>query len=102
MFDASSVSSGPPLDAFDNIVQRIATLSKSFAKPVLLLEGDSHVFLVDKPLETGNPLHGVTVAAPNLTRIVVQGSTTKPLTEWLRLHVDPATPAVFTWERNAR
>jgi len=33
---------------------------------------------------------------------VVQGSTTAPLTEWLRLKVDPTTPAVFSWERNPR
>jgi len=31
-----------PLDAFDTIVQRIATLSKAFGKPVLLLEGLHH------------------------------------------------------------
>ena len=102
MFDAFSVANGIPLDSFDNIVQRIASLSTTFGKPVVLFEGDSHGFIADKPLETGNPLHGVTLAVPNLTRIVVQGSTTKPLTEWLRVHVDPATPTVFTWERNAR
>ena len=34
--------------------------------------------------------------------IVVQGSTTAPLTEWLRLKINPANPAVFTWERNPR
>jgi hypothetical protein len=93
---------GGTVDAFDNITQRIATRAKAFGKPVLLLQGDSHVFIADKPLENGNASHGVSIAVPNLTRIVVQGSTTKPLTEWLRLHVDPATPAVFTWERNAR
>jgi hypothetical protein len=102
MFDAFSVASGIPLDAFDVIVQKIATRAKAFGKPVLLLEGDSHVFVADKPLESGNPLHGVTISVPNLTRIVVQGSTTAPLTEWLRLHVDPSTPAVFTWERFTR
>jgi hypothetical protein len=102
MFDAFSVANNIPLDAFDNIVQKIATRAKAFGKPVLLLEGDSHVFIADKPLESGNPLHGVTLSVPNLTRIVVQGSTTKPLTEWLRLRVDPSTSAVFTWERNAR
>jgi hypothetical protein len=91
-----------PLDAFDNIVQKIADLSKAFGKPVLLLEGDSHVFIADKPLENGNAVHHVTTQAPNLTRIVVQGSTTTPLTEWLRVRVDPASPAVFSWERNAR
>jgi hypothetical protein len=102
MFDAFSVANNVPLDGFDNIVQRIATLAKAFGKPVLLLEGDSHVFVQDTPLASGNPLHGVTLAVPNLTRIVVQGSTTTPRTEWLRLHVDPAAPAVFSWERNAR
>ncbi len=102
MFDAFSVANNIPLDAFDNIVQRIATLSKAFGKPVLLLEGDSHVFVQDTPLATGNPLHGVTITVPNLTRIVVQGSTTTPRTEWLRLHVDPAAAAVFSWERKAR
>ena len=102
MFDAFSVANNVPLDAFDNIVQKIATRAKAFGKPVLLLQGDSHVFIADEPLENGNPLHGVTTPVANVTRIVVQGSTTKPLTEWLRLHVDASTPAVFTWERNAR
>jgi len=88
--------------AFNNIIQKIATRAKAFVKPVLLLQGDSHVYLADKPLENGNVARGVTISVPNLTRIVVQGSTTKPLTEWLRLHVDASTPAVFTWERNAR
>ena len=102
MFDAFSVTNNIPLDAFSNIVQHIATLAKSFGKPVLLLQGDSHLFVADRPIENGNVLHGVTIAVPNLTRIVVQGSTTTPRTEWLRLHVDPAAPAVFSWERNAR
>ncbi len=102
MFDAYSVANNVPLDAFDSIVQKIATRAKAFGKPVLLLEGDSHLFIADKPLEKGNPLHGVTATVPNLTRIVVQGSTTKPLTEWLRLHVEPASATVFSWERNAR
>ena len=102
MWDAFAVANNGPLDSFDNIVQRIASRAKAFAKPVLLLQGDSHFFIADKPLENGNPLHGVTIAVPNLTRIVVQGSNTTPLTEWLRLHIDASTPAVFTWERNAR
>ena len=51
MFDAFSVANNVPLDAFDNIVQRIAARAKAFGKPVLLLEGDSHFFIADKPLE---------------------------------------------------
>ena len=102
MFDAFSVANNVPLNAFDNIVQHIAELSLAFGKPVVLFQGDSHFFIADKPIETGNPLHGVAISVPNLTRIVVQGSTTTPKTEWLRLHVDPAAPAVFSWERKAR
>ncbi len=102
MFDAYSVANGISLDAFDQVVQKLAELSLAFGKPVLLLEGDSHVFIADRPLAQGNALHGVSQAVPNLQRIVVQGSTTTPRTEWLRLHVDPSDPAVFSWERNAR
>ena len=100
MFDPSATPA--QLSSFAPIVQKIAARTKAFGKPVLLLEGDSHVFGVDNPLATGNSLHNVTIAVPNLTRIVVQGSTTTPKTEWLRLHVDAGSPSVFTWERHAR
>ena len=33
----------------------------------------------------------------DLTRITVQGGTTKPR-EWLRLTIDPRSPQVFSWE----
>jgi hypothetical protein len=93
---------GTPLTGFDSTVQKIAELTLSFGKPVLLVEGDSHVFKVDNPLATGDAVHGVTTPVPNLTRMVVQGSTTKPLTEWVRLHVDPAATPPFSWTRHAR
>jgi len=99
---ADTFNGGAGDDSFNGILQRIATRAKAFAKPVLLLQGDSHVYVSDKPLENGSTAHNVTVTVPNLSRVVVQGSTTKPLTEWLRVHVDASTPAVFTWERNAR
>jgi len=41
----------------------------------------------------------VTTAAPNLTRIVVEGETAS---EWLRLTVDPRSPQVFSWQRETR
>jgi hypothetical protein len=89
-------------DGFAATVRRLADLTRAFGKPVLLVEGDSHVFKVDNPLAAGDARYGVTAPVPNLTRIVVQGSTTAPLTEWLRVKVDPSTPAVFSWERNPR
>jgi hypothetical protein len=68
------------------IVDRIAERTAAFDGPVLLLQGDSHVFRVDHPL----PLD-------NLTRIVVHGETL-PF-EYLRLTIDPRDPDLFSWER---
>ena len=81
---------------FTEIVQRLADRAHEFGRPVLLLEGDSHRFTVDRPLATGSALHGVSTAAPNLTRIIVEGQTTG---EWLRLRVDPRAAELFTWTR---
>jgi hypothetical protein len=93
---------GMPLNGFNETVQKIAARTLAFGKPVLLVEGDSHVFKVDNPLAMGSPIHGVTTPVPNLTRVVVQGSTTAPLSEWVRLHVDPAAMPPFSWTRNPR
>jgi 3-phytase len=87
---------GPPIDGFNAIAQRLADRSAAFGRPVLLVQGDSHRFLVDRPFAQGDPTHGVTTAAPNVTRIVVEGETSS---EWLRLTVDRRRPEVFSWQR---
>ncbi len=63
---------------------------------------DSHVFTADNPLAAGDLRYGVATAVPNFSRVTVQGSTTAPLTEWLRLKVDASSASVFSWERNPR
>jgi hypothetical protein len=80
---------GGPADqtAFVPIKAVIADRAARFGKPVLLLEGDSHVLKVDRP--AGMPA--------NLTRVVVQGSTNVPH-EWLRLTIDPGSAGVFSCE----
>lgn len=88
--------SGATRTGFNAIVQRLADRASAFEGPVLLLEGDTHDFLVDQPLASGSPSHGVTTAAPNITRIVVEGETAS---EWLRLTVDAQAPELFSWER---
>jgi hypothetical protein len=85
---------------YDAIVKRLAVQAHQFQKPVVLFEGDSHLFRVDHPFTPGDPLYGkydIPVDAPNLTRVVVQGSTNCPHA-YLRLHVDPASAAVFSGE----
>jgi hypothetical protein len=97
---AAVVAGGDGLDGYTELVRRLADLSLHFGRPVLLINGDSHLFGADQPLaDPTSPtglIHG-TPAVPNLTRITVQGSTNKPR-EWLRLTIDAHAPGVFSWE----
>jgi len=91
---------GDGLDQYTPFVQKLADFSVAFGRPVLLLNGDSHVYGADHPLADPSSATGVihgTQAVPNLTRITVQGSTNAPA-EWLRLTIDPHKPEVFSWE----
>jgi hypothetical protein len=105
MWDVTSSLSG-----FDAIVVQIGNLAAAFGKPVLLLEGDSHVFNVDHPYTASSALFGVhpgTPVATNVTRIVVEGSAAGR-TEYLRLTFHPQGPTtgtsagLFTYERVPR
>ena len=82
MYDGATID-----PAYDPIKAVIADRAERFGKPVLLLEGDSHKFLVDKPADM----------PANVVRVVVQGSAETPH-EWLRLRVDPASTQVFSCE----
>ena len=86
------------LGGYTPLVQELATLSAGFGKPVLLVNGDTHVFQVERPLDNLS-LAGMVHAAPsapNLTRITVHGDVHKPR-QWLRVTVDPRTVEVFSW-----
>jgi hypothetical protein len=98
MWDPAAVA-GNQVSGFTPLVQRLAERAREFDRPVLLLNGDSHVYGSDHPLDTpeGLALYGVDKPVPNLTRITVQGSDSKPR-EYVRLHVDPRQPGVFSWE----
>ena len=90
---------GDGLDGYTAFVHQLAALTLEFGRPVLLLNGDSHVYGTDRPLadpsSTNGLIHG-TQPVPNLTRITVQGSAVAPA-EWLRLTIDPRTAEVFSW-----
>ena len=102
---AAIVPGGDGLNNYDALVQEIATRARHFGRPVLLINGDSHLFETDKPLSaafyadpaTVGDFHHVGYAVDNFTRITVQGSTNKP-GEWLRLTIDPHSASVFSWE----
>jgi hypothetical protein len=105
------------LSNFEPIIARIAADTLAFGKPVLLVNGDSHHYRSDNPLQAGqhcefesgaavvdcqtipaaidftpdawnnHPIYSV----PNFHRLVVHGSTT-PL-EWVRLTITPGADA---------
>jgi hypothetical protein len=96
----TAVPPGDGLTGYTGFVHVLADLALHFGRPVLLINGDSHVFGSDRPLadpaSTTGKIHG-TPAVPNLTRITVQGSTSTPV-EWVRLTIDPRSAQVFSFE----
>ncbi len=110
IFQADFWDPEEPTSAYTPVVQQIGSLAADFGKPVLIVEGNSHIFRVDQPFTPTSPLftrYPDMPVAPNVTRIVVQGSDIRgadgallPL-EYVRLTVNPSrnAPAVFTWQR---
>jgi PKD repeat protein len=92
---------GDGLGGYDAFVQQLASLTVAYGKPVLLFNGDSHLFETDKPLadptSATGVMHPVAFPVPNLTRVTVDGSTN--FHDWVKLVVDPSTPAVFSFTR---
>jgi Calcineurin-like phosphoesterase len=99
MWDPEAVANNA-LGNYTPFIQKLADLSVQFGRPVLILNGDSHVYRSDHPLADPTSTTGViygTQAVPNLTRITVQGSTNAPA-EWLKLTIDTRRQATFSWE----
>jgi hypothetical protein len=73
---------------YEPFVKSVAEHTAALGKPVLMLNGDSHVFLSDNPLSPADPLSYMHPGydVPNFHRLVVHGSTF-PL-EYLRLTFD--------------
>jgi hypothetical protein len=112
------------LTGYEGIIGVIAAKTAEFGKPVLMFNGDSHIYRSDNPLMQGaacvaEPSSGAAATAclsddwtqhpyysvPNFHRVVVHGSTL-PL-EWLKLAVNPRANAPasasafgpFSWQR---
>lgn len=100
MWDGTLANRSTTIDGYDDLVTQIGNLAAKFGKPVLLLEGDSHVFRIDFPFTPSSPLFGLhpdTPVAPNVTRLVVNGSSSR--TEYVRLTINPEAKDgnLFTW-----
>src|SRR5205085_8949027 len=87
---------GADVAGFDAIVARIARRARAFDGEVLLLQGDTHKYLADRPLKSASPEDDVTIEAPTVRRVVVQGETSS---QWLKLRVSPGAKRLFSWTR---
>ena len=87
-----------PTDMLRDTLSTLAAESKAFGRPVLLIHGDSHVLVIDRPLtEAGAVLvAGQTGAAlKKVTRLQVMGADDIGA---VMVMVDPADPAVFSFK----
>jgi hypothetical protein len=97
---------GATFTAHQAWVERLAQLASTYNGKILLIVGDSHDYRVDVGVPWMATYYGVTAPA-NVTQIVVDRSIESPATdagtpsviEWLRLHVDPRSPEVFSWKQ---
>src|SRR5262245_6913565 len=108
---------------YERIIAAMAFNSAAYGKPVLYLNGDSHIYRSDNPLQQNSTCHteGDPCAkdawlqhpyynVPNFHRIVVHGSTF-PM-EWLKLSIDPRAAwenaskptswGPFSWQRQTQ
>jgi len=76
----------PQRAGFEAIIDALGRLAAEFGRPVLLLHGDGHLFLVDWPLAGASP------SVPNLRRVQSFGH---PFIEWIRIDVDPSSATAF-------
>jgi hypothetical protein len=87
----------PPDDpyraSYEPFLTALEEEAERFARPVLVVQGDDHVYLVDHPLArrtTGKRLE-------NVTRLQVPGS---PDVGWVRVVVTPGTVPSFAFEKH--
>ncbi len=81
----------PVKTGYDAFVAALTSEMETFRKPVLFVHGDTHVFHISKPLMSQKTKRFF----QNFTRVEVLGD---PDTNWVRIGVDPESPAVFSMD----
>jgi len=76
---------------FEALATRLQHRAAAFRRPVLLLHGDFHVYVVDYPLDRED----MVPRAPNLMRVQTFGA---PFVGWVRIRVDPSDSKLFSVE----
>ena len=77
----------PQNSGFKDFINTVALLATSYKKPVLLIQGDSHQFKVDQPIQNKD---GSTV--PNILRMIVPGAS---LVQAVQVKIDTSQLAII-------
>ncbi len=90
MFPDTNV--GAPLDHYADTKALLARQTVALGQPVVLVNGDSHFYVNDKPLtdDAGNTIE-------NFQRVMTFGSGQN---HWVSAHIDAHTPQVFTFQQH--
>jgi hypothetical protein len=89
MFGAKDVKDASGFTKFKNRLKELVT---DFKKPVLLVNGDSHVFLIEKPFYENAALEK---ALDNFTRLQVHGENNMHA---VKITISPSSLALFQIE----
>jgi hypothetical protein len=86
-----------PDDGFTNFLRALRAETIEFARPVVLVHGDSHYFRIDKPLldADGNRIE-------HFTRAEAPGDNAQSESndvQWVSVKVDPRDPEVFSFQQ---
>ncbi len=83
--------SAEPDNGFRDFLRALEDATIDFAKPVVLVHGDSHYFRIDKPLRNRQTHHLV----ENFTRVEVFGASE---VHWVKARIDASQPHVFFFQ----
>lgn len=96
------------LTGYEDFIVALADETKAFGKPVVLVNGDSHYFRIDKPLPSALPSQVKDKDFPfimpwestaprlhNFTRVETFGN---PNSHWVKAIIDSKNPSVFSFE----
>jgi hypothetical protein len=77
---------------FNRVKKKLQDLVIDFKKPVLLINGDSHIFLIDKPFYDNTKTKKSTT---NFTRLQVQGDANMHA---VKININPSSNSIFSFE----
>ncbi|WKJ89230.1 hypothetical protein QZJ86_14510 [Methylomonas montana] len=96
------------LTGYEDLIVALTAETKAFGKPVVLVNGDSHYFRIDKPLPSALPSQVKDTDFPfimpwdssdprlhNFTRVETFGN---PNAHWIKATIDRHDPNVFSFE----